>query len=99
MSQPNGALEFMNVEDLSSLTEIAPQQRMVLDIFSLAWPSASTDSSEVPKVRDRINKVLPMLVSNFSRTDAVTFTAFLGDTLLRLPREVRSTYSQDFNCF
>jgi len=88
VSQPKGALEFLNIEDVSPLTEIAPQQSMVLDIFSLAWSSASTESLNVPKVRDQINKTIPMLISSFTRTDAVTFVAFIGDTLPKLPSQV-----------
>jgi hypothetical protein len=78
----------MKIEDVSPLTEIAPQQSMVLDVFSLSWSSASTESSGVPKVKDRINKTIPMLISSFTRTDAVTFVAFIGDTLPKLPSQV-----------
>jgi hypothetical protein len=88
VSQRVGALEFINIEDVSPLTEIAPQQSMVLDIFSLAWPIASTELSEMPKVKSRINKVIPMLISSFNRTDAVTLVTFIGDVLPRLPTEV-----------
>lgn len=88
VSQLRGALEFASIEDVSPLTEIAPQQPMVLDIFSLAWSIASTEVSEVPKVRDHINKIIPMLISSFNRTDAVTFVAFIGDLLPKLPTEV-----------
>jgi len=89
VSQREGALEFINIEDVSPLTEIAPQQSMVLDIFNLAWPIASTEVTEVPKVRNGIDKIIPMLISSFNRTDAVTFAAFVGDTLPKLPTEVR----------
>lgn len=95
VSQPKGAVEFMNIKDVSPLTEIAPQQPMVLDVFSLAWSSASTDSPEVPKVRDQINKTIPMLISSFTRTDAVTFVAFIGDTLPKLPSQVCAPFRRN----
>jgi hypothetical protein len=88
VSQLKGALEFLNIEDISPLTEIAPQQSIVLDAFSLAWSSASTEYPELPKVRDQINKTIPMLISSFTRTDAVTLVAFIGDTLPKLPSQV-----------
>ncbi len=78
----------MTIEDLSPLTEIAPQQSMVLDIFSRVWTSASTEPLQVPKVRDCINQNIPMLINSFNRTDAVTFVAFVGDILPNLPFEV-----------
>jgi Neurochondrin len=84
-----GALEFITVEDVSPLTEIAHQQPLVLDIFSLAWSNASTGLSEVPAVRASINRIVPMLLNSFRDTDTVTFLAFIGDTLTRLPPEVR----------
>lgn len=97
-SQKGGALELINTEDVSPLTEIAPQQSMVLDIFSLAWAITSTEISEVPKVRDCLNKTIPMLISSFRGTDAVTFIAFIGDILPKLPIDVSPTYPQDINC-
>jgi hypothetical protein len=91
VSQPNGALEFIAIEDLSPLTEIAPQQSLALDIFRLAWSRTATEPPEVPKVKDSINKTMPMLINSFNRTDAVTFVAFIGDTLRKLPLEASST--------
>lgn len=90
VSQPKGALEFIAIEDVSPLTEIAPQQSMALDVFRLAWSRTAADPLEVPKVKDCINKTLPMLISSFNRTDAVTFVAFIGDALRMLPQEVSS---------
>jgi hypothetical protein len=82
----------MAIEDLSPLTEIAPQQSLVLDIFRLAWSLTATEPLEVPKVKDSINKTMPMFINSFNRTDAVTFVAFIGDTLRKLPLEVSSTF-------
>jgi hypothetical protein len=90
-SQSQGALEFVVIEDLSPLTEIASQHSMALDVIRLAWTRTAVDPTEVPKVTDCINKTIPMLISGFNRTDAVTFVAFIGDTLRRLPQEVSLT--------
>jgi hypothetical protein len=92
-----GALEFMTIEDVSPLTEIAHQQPLVLDIFSLAWSNASTGPSEVPAVRASINRIIPTLLNSFRDTDAVTFLAFIGDTLAKLPPEVRSYVMAKFH--
>jgi hypothetical protein len=93
VSQPLGALELISLEDVSPLTEIAPQYSLALDLFSLAWTNASTKFSEVSKVRDSIDKIIPLLLTTFDRTDAVTFLAFLGETLPKLPREVGSSFT------
>lgn len=96
VSQTLGALELINLEDLSPLTAIAPQYSLVLDVLSLAWTNASTQFSEVTKVRDSIDKIIPLLLSTFDRTDAVTFNDFLGKTLPKLPHEVCSRYTLSF---
>jgi len=88
VSQRSGALEFMKIEDVSPLTEIAPQQSLVLDIFSLTWSNVSTEASELPVLQNTINRVMPMLLVGFERTDAVTFLAFIGEILRKIRSEV-----------
>lgn len=93
VSQLSGAQEFLKLEDVSSLTEIAQQQPLVLDIFSLAWSSVSTETAELLAVKSNIASSLPRLVIVFQQTDAVTFLAFVGTTLPRLPPKVYLTCS------
>ncbi|KAH7412871.1 Neurochondrin-domain-containing protein [Cadophora sp. MPI-SDFR-AT-0126] len=87
VSQPEGALEILSVQDLSPLIEISNQHPLVLDIFSFSWINASTVTGEVEAVRKSINQVIPALIVNFKGTDAVTFIAFVGNTLPKLEPE------------
>jgi hypothetical protein len=88
VSLPSGAQEFMKLEDVSSLTEIAPQQPLIMAIYSLAWSNASTEQSEIPAVKASIDNTLPLLLVSFSQSDAVTLLAFIGDAFPQLPPEV-----------
>ena len=92
VSQPEGALELLSVEDLSPLTEIATQDARVLDILAFTWANASAISSEVGSVRLSIDKIMPMLLNVFRGTDAVTLISFVGDLLPKLTSEVNSQY-------
>ncbi|PVH82390.1 DUF1941-domain-containing protein [Cadophora sp. DSE1049] len=84
VSQPEGALEILAVQDLSPLIEISNQQPLVLDIFSFSWTNASTVTAEVEAVRKSINQVIPAMIVNFKGTDAVTFITFVGNMLPKL---------------
>ncbi|KAK0121433.1 hypothetical protein ONS95_009727 [Cadophora gregata] len=84
VSQREGALEFLAVEDLSPLIEISNQHPLVLEIFSFAWTNASTVTAEVEAVRKSINQVIPAMIVNFKGTDAVTFIDFVGNMLPKL---------------
>ena len=88
VSRPEGAVELLNIEDQSSLLEIAPVYPLVLDIFKFGWTNASTLSQETHKVRQNINTVIPTLLVVFKTTDAVTLIEFLGDLLPKLVPEV-----------
>jgi hypothetical protein len=90
VSLHSGALGFLAIEDVSPLTEIAHQQPLVLDIFSLAWSNASTQLLGVPDVQKSVHRIIPMLINSFRDTDAVTLLAFIANTFVRLPAEVSS---------
>lgn len=88
VSQTEGAVEFLKVEDLSPLTEIAPDTSLVLDIFDLAWANASTVTDEVPIVKASINNVIPALLLVFKGTDAVTLLSAIGTSMTKIKVEV-----------
>lgn len=91
-SQPEGALELLKIEDLSPLTEIAVQYPEVLDILNFTWVNASIISSEADAVQKSINKTIPILLTVFSGTDAVTLLNLVGSLLPRLTPEVSMVY-------
>ncbi|RDL34319.1 Uncharacterized protein BP5553_07447 [Venustampulla echinocandica] len=90
VSQPEGALEMLRVQDLSPLIEIATQHSLVLDILSYTWLNASTVNTEIPAVRQSIDNVLTKLVVVFKQTDAVTLMQSVADFLPKLPAETLS---------
>ncbi|APA15219.1 hypothetical protein sscle_14g099890 [Sclerotinia sclerotiorum 1980 UF-70] len=87
VSQAEGSLELLKVEDLSSLTEIAPQYPLVLDIFNYTWANGSTINTEVQAVHESINRVIPNLLVVFKGTDAVTFLTFTASFIPKLSSE------------
>lgn len=84
VSQPEGAVELLHIEDITPLTEIAPQYPHVLDIINFMWINASTIDSEVQTVRESIDRTMPILLSVFDSTDAVTLIRFAGDFLSKV---------------
>jgi len=88
VSRPIGALQLLYIKDMTPLTELAPQQPLVLDIIGLAWSTASPDDSVLGTVKASIDMIMPKLVVIFKDTDAVTFLAFAAETLSKLPPEV-----------
>ncbi|KAJ8068250.1 hypothetical protein OCU04_003817 [Sclerotinia nivalis] len=87
VSQIEGSLELLKVEDLSPLTEIAPQYPLVLDILNYTWANGSTINTEVQAVHESINKVIPNLLVVFKGTDAVTFLSFIASFIPKLSSE------------
>ncbi|KAM0309041.1 hypothetical protein ACHAO8_009399 [Botrytis cinerea] len=85
VSQVEGSLELLKIEDLSSLTEIAPQCPLVLDILNYTWANGST--IEVQAVHESINRVIPNLLVVFKGTDAVTFLSFVSSFIPKLSFE------------
>jgi Neurochondrin len=90
VSQPEGAVELLHIQDLSPLIEIASQDPLVLEIIKYTWLNASTISDEIQVVREKVDRVIPALVVVFKGTDAVTFLSFLSDLLPKLEPEVSS---------
>jgi hypothetical protein len=90
VSQTEGAVELLHIQDLSPLIEIASQDPLVLEIIKYTWLNASTIPDEIQVVRENIDRVIPTLVVVFKGTDAVTFLSFLGDLLSNLEPEVSS---------
>lgn len=89
-SQPEGALEMLRIEDLSSLISLAAQNSSALDIMSFAWTNASANDSET-RVRESIDKNMPKLLDAFKNTDAVTLVSFVGNLIPKLAPEVITT--------
>ncbi|EMT70279.1 hypothetical protein FOC4_g10008725 [Fusarium odoratissimum] len=77
-SSQQGAQELINVEDFSSLTEIAPSHAQVLDIFCFAWLNSMTTIEDPSTLVRQIDDTIQSLVSSFTGTDAVTLLEFLG---------------------
>jgi hypothetical protein len=92
VSQPEGAVELLHVQDISSLIEIASHYPLVLEVVKYMWLNASTIPDEIQAVRTNIDKIIPSLVVVFNGTDAVTFISFLGDLLPKLDQEVSSPW-------
>jgi hypothetical protein len=90
VSQPEGAVELLRVQDISSLIEIASHYPLVLEVVKYMWLNASTIPDEIQAVRTNVDKIIPSLVVVFKGTDAVTFISFLGDLLPKLDQEVSS---------
>jgi hypothetical protein len=88
VSQPEGALEMLKIEDLSPLTEIAAQNSLVLDILNFTWTNAALVTTDVEAIQKSIDKVIPTLQNTFNGTDSVTFISFLGSLLPKLVPEV-----------
>ncbi|KAI5459979.1 Neurochondrin-domain-containing protein [Mariannaea sp. PMI_226] len=78
VSSQEGAKTFVEVEDISSLTEIAPSHAQVLDILSFAWLNAMTMTEDSSSLANQIDSTIQNLVSSFTGTDAVTLLEFLG---------------------
>lgn len=78
VSSREGAMELVKMEDLSSLTEIAPSRAIVMDILRHAWLNAMVVVDDPSYLANRIDVNVQALVSSFKGTDAVTFLEFLG---------------------
>lgn len=89
VSQQNGAVALIQVDDLSPLTEIAPSHPLVLDIFSLAWlQSMTAEINDGNALAAKIERTIESLVASFKGTDAVTLLACLADLLRKLDPKV-----------
>lgn len=88
VSQPDGARVFTTVQDLTTLTEIASSQPLVLDTLLLAWLNAMAATADKNSLRSKIDSAVGSLVASFKGTDAVTLLAFLASLLPHLEPDV-----------
>ncbi|CZR66813.1 uncharacterized protein PAC_16714 [Phialocephala subalpina] len=84
VSQPEGAVELLHLEDLSPLTELANQYPLVLEIISFTWTNAALMPSEVPVVQKRIDQIFPTLIVNFRGSDGVTLLSSVANLIPKL---------------
>lgn len=78
VSSQDGAKAFVKLDDITSLTEIAPAHAPVLDILGFAWLNAMTVVEDPASLADQVDTAIQSLVSSFTGTDAVTLLEFLG---------------------
>lgn len=79
---------FTAVDDISPLTEAAPSQPLVLDVFLYAFSQCVVSSEDNTLLRLKIDQAVKALVISFKGTDAVTLLVFLDQLLRRLDSEV-----------
>ncbi|KAI1000461.1 hypothetical protein K3495_g7736 [Podosphaera aphanis] len=84
VSQPEGSIKLLSIEDLSPLTELATQEPMALDILQYAWLNAAATSNGADLVRTSIDKLIPNLTKSFQGTDAVTLLNSIANLLPNL---------------
>ena len=98
VSHVEGASVFISIDDVTPLTEMAPSQPLVLDIFIHAWLTYMTQpGSDKSKLRSTIDQTIQNLIASFKNTDAVTLLAFLANLLPRLEPEVRYPFPNKTN--
>lgn len=88
VSRVEGAKEFVAIEDVSALVEIAPSQPLALDIFLYAYSQSATFMEDTAALKAKIDQIVHSLVVSFKGTDAVTLLAFLAELLRRLDPQV-----------
>ena len=88
VSHEEGAVEFIHIQDLTPLWEIAPQYPIALDVFTYAWVNASTVEGEILRTQESIDEVISALLVAFKDTDGVTLVQAVGNILPRLNTEV-----------
>ncbi|KAH8781276.1 Neurochondrin-domain-containing protein [Diaporthe sp. PMI_573] len=87
VSRVEGAKEFVAVDDVSALIEIAPSQPLALDIFLYAYSQSAVFTEDTASMESKIDNIIRSLVASFKGTDAVTLLAFLAELLRRLSPE------------
>ncbi|GKT43945.1 uncharacterized protein ColSpa_04126 [Colletotrichum spaethianum] len=78
---PEGAKSFFEVEDVSPLVEIAPNNPSALEIFAFAWINCMDLAEDKTVMKTKIDGTIQALVSTFTGTDGVTLLEFLGKFL------------------
>lgn len=87
VSRVEGAKEFVAVDDVSSLVEIAPSQPLALDILLYAYAQSAAFTEDRTSMQSKVDNIIQGLVASFKGTDAVTLLAFLAELLRRLSPE------------
>ncbi|KAL6903045.1 Neurochondrin domain-containing protein [Trichoderma evansii] len=88
VSCQEGAMSLVRIDDLSSITEIAPSHAIAMDILLHAWLNAMVVVDDTSYLADHIDRNVQSLVASFRGTDAVTFLEFLGQLLRQASLEV-----------
>lgn len=90
---PDGARIFANLEvdDWTSLIEIAPEHSHVLTIFIWVWERGTIgleDEKEKGLMRAKIDNGIQSFVSSFIGTDATSLLEFVSHILRNLDEDV-----------
>lgn len=78
---PEGAKVFFDIEDVTPLVEVAPNNPSALEIFSFAWINCMDIAEDRIVLESKIDRTIQALVSTFNGTDGVTLLEFLGKFL------------------
>lgn len=81
-------MALVRIDDLSSITEIAPSHAIAMDIFLRAWLNAMVVIDDTSYLANHIDRNVQSLVASFRGTDAVTFLECLGQLLRQASSEV-----------
>ena len=89
VSFPTGALVFdTKLDDLSPLLEVAPAQRLALDVLALAWLTRAEQTTDKYALRTKVDDTIKSLLASFKGTDGVTLLSFITTVYRRLDAEV-----------
>ncbi|KAL7923563.1 Neurochondrin domain-containing protein [Trichoderma austrokoningii] len=88
VSRQEGAMALVRIDDLSSITEIAPSHAVAMDVLLHAWLNAMVVVDDTSYVANHIDGNVQSLVASFRGTDAVTLLEFLGQLLRQASSEV-----------
>lgn len=81
-------MTLVRIDDLSSITEIAPSHAIAMDILLHAWLNAMVVVDDTSYLTNHIDRNVQSLVASFRGTDAVTFLEFLGQLLRQASSDV-----------
>lgn len=84
-------MALVRIDDLSSVTEIAPSHAIAMDILLHAWLNAMIAVDDASYLANHIDRNVQSLVASFRDTDAVTLLEFLGQLLRQASSEVSTT--------
>lgn len=96
VSCQEGAMALVRIDDLSSITEIAPSHAIAMDILLHAWLNSMVVVDDTSYLADHIDRNVQSLVASFRGTDAVTLLEFLGQLLRQASSEVSTTYKRHY---